>query len=119
MDQNQLFMMLPNAQPDELLLLQSMTKNLSETQQQQFLAFYSSRRKDKKDLQLYTVLGFICVAGIQRFVVGDTGMGILYLLTGGLCGIGTLIDLINVDKMTSTYNQKQAAEAAAMVRGAA
>ena len=111
-------MQLPNAQPDELLLLQGMTKDLSESQQQQFLAFYSSRRKEKKDLQLYTILGFICVAGIQRFVVGETGMGVLYLLTGGLCGVGTLIDLINVDKMTSAFNQKQAAEAVAMARAA-
>lgn len=32
--------------------------------------------------------------GIHRFYLGHIGMGILYLLTGGLCGIGWLIDII-------------------------
>jgi len=98
------------------MLLQSLLKNMSSTQQQQFLAFYQGKRKSKTDLLLFTLLGFILVAGIQRFVVGDTGMGVLYLLTGGLCGIGTIIDLINLDKMTTTYNHKQALESANMVQ---
>ena len=37
------------------------------------------------------VLGGI---GVHRFYLGHIGMGILYLLTGGLCGIGWLIDII-------------------------
>lgn len=30
--------------------------------------------------------------GIDRFMIGDTGMGILKLLTGGCCGVLTIID---------------------------
>ncbi len=35
---------------------------------------------------------FLGGLGIHRFYLGHIGMGILYLLTGGLCGIGWFID---------------------------
>ena len=50
--------------------------------------------------------GFIGIGGIQRFLLGQIGMGILYLLTWGLCGIGTIIDLINYKKLTLERNQE-------------
>lgn len=37
---------------------------------------------------------FLGVLGIHRFYLGHIGMGILYLLTAGLCGIGALVDFI-------------------------
>ena len=47
------------------------------------------------------LLVFLGVFGAHRFYLGDIGMGVLYLLTAGLCGIGVLIDLIKLltDKM--------------------
>jgi len=39
---------------------------------------------------------FFGFLGVHRFMKGDIGMGILYLLTGGLCGIGVIIDLIKI-----------------------
>lgn len=36
------------------------------------------------------------ILGAHKFYEGKTGMGILYLLTGGLCGIGWLIDTIAI-----------------------
>jgi TM2 domain-containing membrane protein YozV len=116
MDQQQMLMMLPDLQPDEFLLIQNLTRDMTETQQQQFYILLKSKRKEKRDLLILTLLGFFGIAGIQRFVLGETGMGILYLLTVGFCGIGTIIDLVNLDKMVSKYNQKQAIESHNMVK---
>jgi TM2 domain-containing membrane protein YozV len=41
-------------------------------------------------------------------MIGQVGMGILYLLTGGLCFIGTIIDLVNYKKLTFEFNQQAA-----------
>ena len=35
---------------------------------------------------------FLGIIGIHRFYLGHIGIGILYLLTGGLCGIGWIVD---------------------------
>lgn len=116
MDKQQMLMMLPDLQPDELLLIQNITRYMNDTEQQQFFTLYKSKRKEKKDLLILTIIGFFGVAGIQRFVVGEIGMGILYIVTIGFCGIGTIIDLVILDKMVSKYNQKQAVDTAGMVK---
>ena len=115
MNQQNLFTMLPGIQPDELIFIQTLTSDMTDEQQQQFVSLYAGRRKEQQMMLIMTLIGFLGVAGLQRFMLGETGMGVLYLLTGGLCCIGTIIDLINIRDMTFRYNKNQAADVASMV----
>jgi TM2 domain-containing membrane protein YozV len=112
---NQRFMMLSGIQPDELSYLENLTARLTEEQQNMFISMYSSKRKTTETILICTILGFVVVAGVQRFVLGQIGMGILYFFTGGLCLVGTIVDLINHKQMTFEFNQQQALETMAMV----
>lgn len=50
---------------------------------------------------------FLGGLGVDRFMLGDTGMGILKLLTGGVCGIMTIVDCFTVTKKTKEKNFNQ------------
>ena len=115
MNQQNLFTMLPGIHPDELIFIQTLTSDMTDEQQQQFVSLYAGRRKEQQMMLIMTLIGFLGVAGLQRFMLGETGMGVLYFLTGGLCCIGTIIDLINIRDMTFRYNKNQAADVASMV----
>ncbi|MGK0539925.1 NINE protein [Propionimicrobium lymphophilum] len=45
---------------------------------------------------LLALLGLVGVAGIHRFYTGKVATGILWLVTGGLFGVGTVIDIIRI-----------------------
>ena len=47
---------------------------------------------------------FVGDLGVDCFMLGKTGRGILKLLTGGLCGILWLIDVIKAKKTTQKVN---------------
>ena len=58
--------------------------------------------KDPTTLLLISL--FLGVLGVDRFMLGDTGMGVLKLLTAGCCGILTIIDWFSITKKTKELN---------------
>jgi TM2 domain-containing membrane protein YozV len=110
-----LLQLLPNVENEELNYIQGLVKNMNEEQVRQFAVIYNSRRKDPQMILLLTLVGFLGVAGIQRFIIDQIGMGLLYVFTGGLCLIGTIVDLVNYKSLTFEFNQKVARQVAGMV----
>ena len=47
---------------------------------------------------------FLGSFGIDRFMLKDTGMGVLKLLTAGCCGVLTIIDWFNVQNKAKEMN---------------
>ena len=101
-----IFQRIPEIPIEELTVIQLNTKNFDEEKITQFLNLYIGRRIKTDTLLICTLLGLFGIGGIQRFFTGQIGMGILYLLTFGLCYIGTIIDLINYKKLTLERNQE-------------
>jgi len=103
-----LLLLIPGVEPNELVYLESLTKDLNEEQLKTFAAFYNGDRKKPDMIMIGGVIGLLGVGGVQRFMVNQVGMGILYFLTCGLCFIGTIIDLVNYKKLAFEFNQEVA-----------
>jgi len=106
---------MPNLEPEELHYIQGLVKDFSDDQIRQFANIYNSRRKDPQTILLLTLVGFLGIAGIQRFVTDQMGMGLLYLFTIGLCYVGTIVDLVNHKRLANEYNQKVANQVSGMM----
>lgn len=110
--------LMPEIMGEEQMYISGMIKNMDENQARQFANIYRTRRRDPQTILLLTLVGFLGISGIQRFITDQIGLGILYLLTGGICLIGTIIDLVNYKKIAFEYNQKQANQIAVMLKNA-
>ena len=108
---------MPELEGDEMIFVQGLIRDMDDSQAQMFANGYRGRRKDPQTILLTTLLGFVVVAGVQRFILGQIGMGLLYLFTGGICLIGTIIDLVNYKKLAFECNETIAQQVAAMVHG--
>jgi len=58
--------------------------------------------KDPTTILLISI--FVGSLGVDRFMIGDTGMGVLKLLTAGVCGILTIVDWFTISNKTRELN---------------
>ncbi len=107
---------LPELTGEEMVYVQNIIKDWDDDKARSFASVYRTRRRDPQMILIVTIVGLFGLAGIQRFVTNQIGMGILFFFTLGLCYIGTIIDLINYQKIAFEYNQKTANEVATMVK---
>jgi TM2 domain-containing membrane protein YozV len=56
----------------------------------------------------WLLLTFLGLFGIHRFYLGKVGTGVLYLLTGGLLGIGILYDFLTLNEQVDEVNRTPA-----------
>jgi TM2 domain-containing membrane protein YozV len=108
--------LLPELQGQEMSYVQELIKEMADDEAQLFANIYRARRRDPQLILITTILGFFGFAGIQRFLINHIGMGLLYILTLGLCFIGTIIDLVSYQQLTFDYNRKIADEVSLMAR---
>ncbi len=66
---------------------------------------------DLQDPTTILILSIVCGGlGVDRFVLGEVGLGILKLLTCGGCYIWWIIDMINAQDRARDYNYKKLSE---------
>ena len=87
---------------------QMMTKGLTDQQRMMFNSQYESSKKDRNTVLILSVL--FGTLGVDRFMIGDMGMGLLKLFTGGCCGILWLIDIFTIRGKVDDYNRNKATE---------
>ena len=87
---------------------QIMMKDLTDQQKMLFSSQFDSAKKDRNTILILSI--FLGGWGIDRFMIGDIGMGVLKLLTFGLCGVLWLIDLFLIRGKVDEYNRKKANE---------
>lgn len=85
--------------PSKMIYLKDKLYNLTE---EKFAMLSMVELKDPTTLLIISL--FLGSFGIDRFMLKDTGMGVLKLLTGGCCGILTIIDWFSVQNKAREKN---------------
>ena len=103
MDTNKLDMYIlnntKNFPADKVALIRDKMQHADDSR---FMMISSVELKDPTTMMLISF--FLGGLGVDRFMLGNTGMGVLKLLTGGLCGILWLIDFCTISKKTKELN---------------
>jgi len=82
--------------------IQSIKEKLLSLDDSKWIVLQSMQFKDPTVMLIVSIL--IGSLGIDRFLIGDTGLGIGKLLTCGGLGIWTIIDWFNIQSATRQKN---------------
>ena len=93
-----------NAKKFPPLHLQSIREALYAADESKYIVLTSLEFRDPDIMLLLSIV--VGQFGVDRFLLGQVGMGILKLLTGGLCGILWLIDIFGVRNKAREYNHQ-------------
>lgn len=103
MDQNKIDLYIMTNQkyfpPEKIAYLKDKLKTIDD---QKFSLIQAVEMKDPTTLLLVSI--FLGCFGIDRFMLGDTGIGILKLLTIGCCGILSIVDWFTISKKAKDLN---------------
>lgn len=72
------------------------------------MAVYRSALPFKNLGVAYLLWFFFGILGVHHFYLGKVGRGLLWLLTGGLLGIGLLVDLFTLPSQVRQVNAQRA-----------
>lgn len=84
--------------------MQFLREKLYAVNESRFFMLSAVELKDPTTMLLISI--FLGGWGVDRFMLKETGMGVLKLLTGGCCGVLSIIDWFSVQKKTKEMNFK-------------
>lgn len=87
--------------PQQWVLIKQKLQELPEEKETQVL---STNFKNPTTMLIVSL--FLGYLGIDRFMLGETGLGVAKLLTCGGCGIWTIVDWFLVKQKTYEHNFK-------------
>ena len=100
--------LLPELEGKELTYVDTLIIQMEDDHAQVFANAYRAQRKNPQDVLIFAIVGLVLIPGLQRFLINQIGMGLLYFFTLGLCFIGSIIDLVNHKDLAFEYNRKVA-----------
>lgn len=84
---------------EKIPLLKQQFENLSDDK---MMILQVTQLKDTTTMLLISL--FLGHLGIDRFILGNTGLGVVKLITCGGCGVWTIIDWFKIQDMTKQWN---------------
>ena len=84
--------------------IQFLREKLYTLNESRFFMLSAVELKDPTTMLLISI--FLGGWGVDRFMLKETGMGVLKLLTGGCCGVLAIIDWFSVQNKTKEMNFK-------------